>query len=275
MGVIAYVLYGVLQGLTEFLPVSSSGHLVAARALLGFGAGQGPLWEVAAHVGTLLAIVTVFWKDLWAIVRSLRRMLSRLRGREGLGAALEAEPQTRVALAIIVGSVPAAVIGLAFKDWLESQFESPVNAMLMVIVTGAVLAATAGLRPGRKAVPGWMDAVVIGLAQAVAILPGISRSGSTIATGLLRGLDRAEAGRFSFLLGLPALAGAAVLELRHALPALRAEAASMLAVVAGAYVVGTLSLVLLLRVVRSGALWWFAVYCIPAGTAGALLFAVR
>jgi undecaprenyl-diphosphatase len=266
-------LYGALQGLTEFLPVSSSGHLVIAKALLGFGRGMGALWEIAAHLGTFAAICVVFRRDLGALAAGCLRGVGRgVRG-EGIRAVLASEDQVWLALAIVLGSVPAAVVGLGMKAQIERLFDAPAGAALMLIFTGAVLASTAGLPPGDRRRVRLRDALVIGLAQAAAILPGVSRSGMTIAAALWIGLERSEAGRFSFLLALPALAGAAVLESGHGWRLAAAHPGAMALVVGSAFLVGVAALALLMRLVRGGKLDRFAWYCLPLGTILGIWFA--
>lgn len=256
----------VLQGLTEFLPVSSSGHLVLSQAALGIG---GPVvrLDVALHLGTLGAVLVGYRRDL---VRLLRDAL-RLELRE-------------VAL-LALGTLPAVVVGLAFRDALHAAFESVRAAAVGLCGTAAILAVgevarrraaaraasgaggpgDAPARAGRERV-GPVDALLIGAAQALAILPGVSRSGSTIACGLVRGLAPQAAARFSFLLAIPTIAGAAVLEL----PDTWGEADGiplgwLLAAAVLAGVVGYAALRVLLAFLGRGAFVWFAAYCAVLG----------
>jgi undecaprenyl-diphosphatase len=265
------VILGVVQGLTEFLPVSSSGHLVLARRLLGVtppAGASGVLWEVVLHMGTLVAVVVVLRREVCQVLTGLVRGL--LACRRGVRAALREEPGFALALLIAMGSIPAGVVGVVFKDALEALFEKPTVVAGALLVTGTILFATryAPKHVGDGRV-GWLSAVIVGCAQAVAILPGISRSGATISAGLFAGLERAEAARFSFLLSIPAVGGAGLLELRH-LDALPAESlAPFLAGGVVSAVVGLAALVLLLRVVEAGKLHHFAYYCWGVG-AGAL-----
>jgi len=250
----------VLQGLTEFLPVSSSGHLVLGKELFGLRESGGVLVEVALHVGTLGAVLAVYGKDLVALLRD----------------ALGGKP--RYLLLLLLGSVPAGLLGVLAKDFLEGLFEEPRVAGAGLLVTAGLLLVSDARRrrleregtvAGREV--GVVDAVVIGVAQALAICPGISRAGSTIAAGLLRGLDAPTAARFSFLLSLPAVGGAALLEARHLdrLPEGQAWPLALAVVVSG--VVGFLSLRLLLVALAKGAFRWFALYCAVLGVVALVL----
>jgi len=238
---------GVLQGLTEFLPVSSSGHLVLAEAFLGVEA-PGATFEIFAHAGTLVAILVYFRRDIGAMAVSC--------------ATLRRDEHTKAALLILLGSVPAAAVGLGLRDHIEPLFDLPVLAACMLLVTAGILFATRLIPRGRREVgPG--TAIAMGVAQAIAILPGISRSGSTIAAGMAAGADKEKVARFSFLLVIPALAGATALELAKG-PEMEALAPSLIGA-ATAFVSGILALHLLLRVVARGRLDRFGWYCLAVG----------
>jgi len=265
------VILGVVQGLTEFLPVSSSGHLVLARRLLGVTPPAGAsevLWEVVLHMGTLVAVVVVLRREVWLVVRGLLRGLPACR--RGVTAAVREEPGLALALLLILGSIPAGVVGVAFHDFLEGLFAKPLLVAGALLVTGTVLFATRYVpqRAGSGRVS-WLSAVLVGCAQAVAIVPGVSRSGVTISAGLFAGLERAEAARFSFLLSIPAVGGAGLLKLRHLNTLPTGSLAPLLVGGVVSAVVGVVALVLLLRVVNAGRLHLFAYYCWGVG-AGAL-----
>jgi len=255
----------VVQGLTEFLPVSSSGHLVVAERLLKF---EQPslLTTVVLHLGTLVATAIVFRKDLLALLLAAPRLFRRRRPGE------TADLDAKLLLLLALGSVPTAAIGLLFRDAFERMFSSVAFVGVGFLLTALVLFATGFTRverrrPLERATP--LDALVIGVAQGLAIAPGVSRSGSTIATALFLGLDRGLAGRFSFLLSLPAVLGANVLELRHVGDeGWGAVGWAPLAI--GALVslaTGVAALVWLLGGVRRGRLHRFAYYCAAAGVA--------
>ncbi len=266
------VLLGVLQGLTEFLPVSSSAHLVAAERLLGVEA-DGVLLEVSLHVGTLLAILVVFARELWAVARDgVAGAWMWLRG-NGDDIAQRA-PLFPTALAVAVGTVPAACAGVVLEARIEGGFDSVPAAGALLMVTGLALLASRAARPGAVERVGVGRGLIVGVAQACALFPGVSRSGATIVTGLFCGLERRTAGRFAFVLAVPALAGAGLWELWQVLcgppAAVQGAGLSMPALACGALAAalsGTACLLLLLRVVERGQLHWFAAYCLPVGAA--------
>ncbi len=188
-------LLGLVQGLSEFLPVSSSGHLVLGQALMGVQPGD-LVFEVTVHFGTLLAVLTVLRERIWRLVTGcIRRDPASL----------------RMLLLLLLGTVPAGVVGIWFEDFLELVFHSPTVAAGCLVATGVVLWSTRFVS-GRRREIGVGDALLIGLAQAVAILPGISRSGLTISAGLWRGVEGREAASFSFMLSIPVILGATALK---------------------------------------------------------------
>ncbi|MGD9935813.1 MAG: undecaprenyl-diphosphate phosphatase, partial [Dehalococcoidia bacterium] len=210
MDLLRAVVLGVVQGLTEFLPVSSSGHLILVPSLFGWD-DQGLAFDVGLHAGTLVALLAYFWRD-WATMTFCG--LDDLR-HHGPSVRRYQQP-SRLLLLIVLGSVPAAVAGLALNGWIEENLRQAWLVALMLIFVGALmLIADRRSRLDRSLHDlGVVDAVLVGLAQAVALIPGVSRSGATISTGLVRGLDREAAARFAFLLGTPAFAGAALLKFK-------------------------------------------------------------
>lgn len=268
MSLIEAIIIGIIQGATEFLPVSSSGHAVLLPEI--FGITNPTLTEVVvAHLGTLVAILIVFWRDLWHIaVAVLRGIVDR----SPLGTL-----DSRLGWFILVGSIPAALAGFFFESWFEDVFGNPTAAAFFLLVTAGLLVLGERLRTGTKPLEnmGWTDAIVVGLFQMFALLPGISRSGSTITGGLIRGLTRETATRYSFLLGAPIIFGAGMLgllDLRD-VPNLSAEIPVLLTIFITSAVVGLICIVFLLRWVRKHSLIPFAVYCALLG-GGYLLFAV-
>ena len=241
------VILGVLQGITEFLPVSSSGHLVVVEALLG----QEPQLSlnIILHAGTLLAILVFYRREVWRLVGDDRC----------------------VVILLVVATVPAAVAGLVVKRYFQQWTESPLLAGVAFIVTGILLLMTLRRQPGqmRYEALGYRAALLIGLIQAVAVLPGISRSGVTIVAGLALGLRRESAAAFSFLLAIPIIAGAGALELFELYTKSDTTiAAGQLGLgVAVAFIVGLASLWWLVRWLQQGRLHWFGLYCIPLGLA--------
>lgn len=314
MSIAAAILLGVVQGLTEFIPVSSSAHLVLVPYLLGLGLPPEALaFDVALHMGTVAALAVYFRAELAALARGFAG-----------GSTPEARLYRRIGVLVLVGTVPAAVAGATAKEFFEEAFRSPLMASLFLFVTAALLvggerlrdrrvAAAAAMRPaedervwtgdwighvtlseddatlasglpaGEDAADpqgrtlrdvGVRDAVLIGLSQALALFPGVSRSGATITAGMATGLTREAATRFSFLLALPALLGAGVVSLGD----LRDPGAtSWTAIAAGtfaAFVAGYLAIRYLIAFVARDRLTGFARYCVGAGVVGLLGYAM-
>jgi undecaprenyl-diphosphatase len=266
------VILALLQGVTEFLPVSSSGHLVIAESLMKVKA-EGVLWEVALHLGTLAAVLIVFRKDIWEVITGFcSGMFALLRGAKWRAVWRE-RPGFRMAWYVVIGTIPAGIAGVALKHRIEAVFSSPIATCALIFCTGEILWLS---RPCNQLRPEgnlhlW-DSIRVGLAQALALLPGVSRSGTTITAGILCGVDRDRAARFSFLLSVPAILGAAVLEGRK-LPSLPAgEMTPLLVGISVACAAGYLALRLLLRVVRAGRLHWFAYYCWIVSVLGVAYF---
>ena len=262
------VLLGLLQGLTEFLPVSSSGHLALAQSLIPGFSQPGVLFDVTLHIGTLVAVCIYFWQDLRGMALSL---FSSGRG--------DAAASRRMLWLLIAGSVPTAAIGLLFRKQFEAMFSDVYGVGVWFIVTGALLFLTdrVSTRGRELSAMGLLDALVIGIAQGLAIIPSLSRSGATIAAGVFLGLERGLLVRYSFLLSIPAVAGAFVLELvTHRHEALQgfdplAYGAGTLA----ALVVGYWSIGVLLNMTRSRRLSVFAYYCWAIGGLALFLAASR
>ena len=237
----------VVQGITEFLPVSSSGHLVVFGDWMGANQDVVDV-NIVLHAGTLVAILLVYRQQLWAMMFKDWRLLSR----------------------VIVGTIPAVIVGLIVKLKFEGLLESVWIAGAMLPVTGLLLFACKSTTPREKSLNDltYTQALIIGCFQAIAVLPGISRSGSTIASGLFVGLKRDDAALFSFLLAVPVLCGAVLLEslsLWKGDEVLATPPLMMLMGAAVACVVGVISLKLLLRVLEKGTLHWFGWWCILLG----------
>jgi undecaprenyl-diphosphatase len=262
MTVLQSMLLGALQGVTEFLPVSSSGHLLLLRRL--FGLGEIPLlYDVLLHVSTLIVIVLTFRQRLAAILVSL---LGRLR-RRGAGKSEADAENLALVRQILLISVVTAVLGLLFSGLEAGLGAVPRLVPLLFLATGLVLFLSAFTRGGRGYVQLGLPALLlIGLAQGLGVLPGISRSGITIAAALFCGLKRKEAGELSFLIAIPAVLGALLLQLREAGELLsEVSAAALVAGIAFSFCVGLISLLLLLKLVKSGRLWLFGFYLVPLG----------
>lgn len=259
MTIIEAMILGIIQGATEFLPISSSGHSVLVPAV--FGLSQPTLsMSVVAHWGTLLAVIVYFYQDLGQIVISVLKSIQEQRSM--------AYPESRLGWYIAVGSMPAAVVGLLLEGWLANLFLNPRWTAAFLIGTAVILIIGERLLSGRKLLADmtWLDAIVIGVFQAVALLPGISRSGSTIMAGLTRGLNRELAARYSFLLSVPIIFGAGLLQFPEFLAGnLRAELPILLTVFATSAVVGYLCIHLLITWLRQHNLYPFAIYCAAFG----------
>ena len=258
------LILGALQGATEYLPVSSSGHLVIAEHLFGL---REPtlLFNIVLHVGTLSAVVVYYWCDIVRLVReSLLGIGDLLRGGKP-SRVLSSRPEFRFALLILWATIPTAVIGLLFNESFKRMFASVQWVGLMLIVTGVVLFLTRFTSEKSSRPIGLLSAFVIGTVQGLAIAPGISRSGTTIAAGLFQGIEREEAARFSFLLSIPSIVGALLLEVNGATNG--AGSGAMIFGFVAAAVTGYACLALLVQLVKRNRLSIFAVYCLVVGLA--------
>jgi undecaprenyl-diphosphatase len=260
------ILLGIIQGLTEFLPVSSSGHLVLFQNLLGFKEPE-LLLDAALHAGTLLAVCLYFRSDILLMVKEVWAYLMQAPKARQAAGSTEPRPHLHLAMAVFIGSIPTAFIGLLFKVPLERLFGSVPLVGTMLIVTGLILASTRFLSPrGARDRVGLFVALAVGTAQGLAIIPGISRSGATIVCGLALGLQRDLAGRFSFLLSIPAIMGALWIQL-NAEAFGRVGLAPLFFGFLSAALVGLLALKLLMGMVKKGHLYYFAPYCWAVGIA--------
>jgi undecaprenyl-diphosphatase len=269
MTLLQAILLGTLQGATEFIPVSSSGHLVLVPWLLGWPE-PGLAFDAIVHWGTLLAVLAVFWRDLYRLL---------LAGLKSLRTRSLADPEARIAWWIVIGTIPAVVIGYLGKDFFEKLFSTPIAAAGFLLVTGLILSLSErlGTQTREAEEMSWFDALLVGLAQAAAIAPGISRSGATIAAGLLRGVKRATAARFSFLLVVPAILGAGILSLLD-LAGVGVLATDWPLLVSGflaAAVSGYFCIRFLLSYLQRGRLYAFAVYVWLLGAASLVVVLVR
>jgi undecaprenyl-diphosphatase len=208
---LAAILLGIVQGLTEFLPVSSSAHLILARAFFGWEvpADFGLAFDVSLHIGTLAAILTYFWREIVSMIQALPAILSPGENRSA-----------RLIQQLIVGTIPAVIVGLLFNHYIEDQLRTPTVAAWMLAIGGVAMfvAERVATQQRDEASITWLDTILIGCAQACALVPGVSRSGATITVGLLLGLRRDAAARFTFLLAILATVAAAAkegMELRH------------------------------------------------------------
>ena len=262
------LILGLIQGLTEFLPVSSSGHLTIGREILGVEAAQDLVFEITVHVATVLATIIVFRKQIWKLVCGLFKF--------------KYNDETDYILKICVSMIPVFVVGMFFKDKVESLFSSLLVVGLALIVTalllffsdiygGKVKAARKEYRNGI----GWWQAFVVGLGQAVAVVPGLSRSGTTISTGLLCGMKRGDVAQFSFLMVLVPILGEAFLDLVGGeMAASSVGAFPLLVGFLAAFFSGLFACKVMIALVKKARLSWFALYCAIVGLA-VIFFTMR
>ena len=274
MDPIEAIILGIIQGLTEFLPVSSSGHLVLFQQLFGLKEAE-LLFDICVHLGTLVAVIVVFRHEIRNIIEALWRLFSLAGRKKSILQQVEFDPELKMALLILIGSIPTAILGLMFQSIADQLFSSSFFTGLALVVTGLLLWLTrrdkfdnngAGIEGFSKT-----NAFIIGIVQGLAIIPGISRSGSTISIGLLLGIDRQTAARYSFLLSIPAIVGAAGLSLKNGLPQTDPTIQLVLLGTAAAALVGYAALKVLLRMVKTGHLYVFAPYCWLVGILAVLL----
>ncbi len=255
MELVKAIILGVVQGVTEFLPISSSGHLVIGSQLLDFR-GQGIAFEVFLHLGTLLAVIVVFRQDILAMIRAPFAMM---RGAVGQ----ETRHYFLWDIYVVVATLPAVIVGLFFKESVEGFFSSLLLVYALLAITGCMMIGSKYL-PEKEGKMSSLRAVLMGCAQACAILPGLSRSGSTIFAGMVMGVNRNTAAKFSFIMSIPAILGAVVLQssnLYQNPPSVDA----IINIAAGTFfsaVSGYFAIIFLLDIVRKNRLIWFGFYCL-------------
>ena len=266
MSWIQALILGLIQGLTEYLPVSSSGHLAIGQALFGLQDGESNLaFTVLLHVATVLSTVVILWSEIvW-----LFKDLFKFKWNEG----------TKYIVNILISMIPVAIVGFFFKDTIEEVFGSGLLIVgIMLLVTAALLTFSYFAKPRQKENISPVHAFVIGIAQACAVMPGLSRSGSTIATGLLLGNKKEKLAQFSFLMVIPPILGEALLDVKDMFEVGFSEAMSGLSPVAAlvgflaAFIAGCFACKWMINLVKKGKLVWFAVYCVIVGIV-AIIFA--
>ena len=261
MDTLQAILLGIVQGITEFLPVSSSGHLQIAKELLGVELKENLTFDVALHAGTVLSTIVVLWSE---IQRLLRGLFSRRFNEE----------QAYV-LKLLLSMIPIGIVGFLLKDQLNAMLESPgilaiVGAMLLL--TAALLAFAYSAKPRQKETISYRDAFIIGLAQACAAMPGLSRSGSTIATGLLLGNKKTAVAQFSFLMVLIPILGETFLQAVSGELTAGVDGGVLAAGFIASFITGCLACKFMLEVVKRGKLIWFALYCAAVGIVSILSY---
>ena len=251
------IILGLVQGLTEFLPVSSSGHLAIGKALFGIETADLS-FEVAVHAATVLATIVVFWKDIWKLLCGLFKW--------------KLNSETRYILLILLSMIPVFIVGMFFKDSVEELFGNGLPVVGCALLVTALLLFLSETLTARRGGEGgkvtWKSALWMGLAQAVAVIPGLSRSGSTIAAGLLSGVSKQEVTRFSFLMVLIPILGEAFLDVVGG--DFAASTVGTLPLILGflaAFVSGLFACKFMIAMVRKARLKWFALYCVLVGAA--------
>ena len=253
MDTLQAIVLGIVQGLTEFLPVSSSGHLQLANELLGtdLNPESNLTFSLTLHAATVLSTVVILWREIWGLLRGVfSRTFTQEQG---------------YLLKIIISMIPVGIVGLFFKDYIEVAFSSIAVVGVMLLCTAALLAFAYYAKPRQKESISYGDSFVIGLAQAVAVMPGLSRSGSTIATGLLLGNRKESVAQFSFLMVLPPILGNALLDIVKGDFGGGVELLPLIAGFVAAFVTGCLACKWMIGIVKRGKLIWFALYCALAG----------
>ncbi len=255
------LILGIIQGLTEFLPVSSSGHLELGKVILGVELKEDMTFTIVVHGATVLSTIFVFWKDLVRLFKAVFRF--------------KWDEETKYIAKLFISMIPVGVLGVLYKDEIKSLFTG--NVLLvgsMLLVTAVLLAATNYAKPKKRSLGFW-DSIIIGVAQAVATIPGISRAGSTIATGLLLGNKKEEVSRFSFLMVLIPIIAANILDLKDI--DFATSSISPLTLIVGfvaAFITGVIACKWMIKIVNNGKLIWFAVYCALVGSVAIIYYFV-
>ena len=249
MDTLQAIILGIVQGLTEFLPVSSSGHIQLANELLGTNLDpeSNLTFSLTLHAATVLSTIVVLWTEIWKLIK-------------GVFSRTFTEEQAYL-LKIVISMIPVGVVGLFFKDAIEAAFSSITVVGVMLLVTSALLAFAYYAKPRQKDTISYRDSFIIGLAQAVAVMPGLSRSGSTIATGLLLGNKKESVAQFSFLMVLPPILGNALLDIVKGDFGGGVDTLPLVAGFIAAFVTGCVACKWMIDIVKRGKLIWFAIYC--------------
>lgn len=247
------IVLGIVQGLTEFLPVSSSGHLMLASEILGtdLSAADDLTFSLTLHAATVLSTIVILWREVWRLIK-------------GVFSRTFTEEQAYL-IKIVISMVPIGIVGFCFKDYLEEAFSSMLVVGIMLLITALLLTFAYKAKPRQKDNISYRDAAIIGVAQAFATMPGLSRSGTTIATGLLLGNKKESVAQFSFLMVLPPILGNALLDIIGGNFGGGVEVMPLIAGFVAAFVTGCLACKFMIEMVKRGKLIWFAAYCAVVG----------
>lgn len=264
------IFLGILQGITEFLPVSSSGHLVLAQSLFGTDLETGITFEIVVHFGSFCSIVLYYRELIGEILKDLFKSMTP----EGIKTGMyKTNSNVKFCLFILISMIPAMIVGFTMEDTIEELFMNPFFVSCMLLVTGTILFSTKFVKNPDKEVNATRS-LIMGIAQAFAIIPGISRSGSTISIGLYTGMNREEVANFSFLMVLPVLAGAMLLAIMDLLET-GIEAAAVITLVTGfftSFIAGYFALSYLVKLLKNAKFYYFSYYCWLVGIAGIIYF---
>ncbi len=247
------IILGVVQGLTEFLPVSSSGHLQLAKEIMGVEIPENLTFDVALHAATVLSTIVVLWREIWRLLKGAFVFSGKIN-----------EEQSYL-LKILLSMIPVAIVGFCFKDFVDEMSNHIWLVGVMLLVTAALLTFAYKAKSRQKESISYRDALIIGAAQACATLPGLSRSGTTIATGLLLGNKKDSVAQFSFLMVLPPILGNALLDVVKGEFGGGVEFLPLVAGFVAAFVTGCLACKFMIEMVKRGKLIWFAAYCAVVG----------
>lgn len=255
------IVLGIVQGITEFLPISSSGHLVIFEHIFGLQSND-IAFEVFVHFGTLLSVVAIYYYDIWMIVKNFFIGITH----KNIADTYRNNYYFRLGIFLIIATIPSIIVGITIKSIIESIFHNITMVGVNLLITGFILFLTRFIKSGEKS-ESLVKALLIGCAQMFAILPGISRSGMTISVGIFSGLPKSEAARFSFLLSVPAIFGATLLELTNILKqnAIGVNLLTLLIGLVVSFIVGFFAIRLLINLIQKGKFSWFSPYCFFAG----------
>lgn len=255
MDILESIILGAVQGITEFLPVSSSGHLQLAKELLGVELEENLAFDVTLHAATVLSTIVVLWGEIWSILKGIFTS--------------EMNDEKRYVIKLVISMIPIGVVGFMFKDYIDAMLSSSYIMLIvgaMLLVTAMLLSFAYYARPRQKTDISYRDSFIIGLSQAVAAMPGLSRSGTTIATGLLLGNEKGAVATFSFLMVLAPILGETLLSaLDGGLTMTGVDFSVLVAGFISAFVVGVLACRYMINIVKRGKLIWFAIYCAIVG----------
>lgn len=259
MGIFESIVLGIMQGLTEFLPVSSSGHLQLAREVMGVEIAESLAFDVTLHAATVLSTIVVLWSEIWRLLKGAFVFSGKIN-----------EEQSYI-LKIVISMIPIGIVGILCKDYIDQISNNLWVVGAMLLCTSLLLTFAYYAKQRKKSTISYRDSFIIGIAQACATMPGLSRSGSTIATGLLLGNKKESVAKFSFLMVLPPILGSALLDIVKGDFGGGVETAPLVAGFVAAFITGVLACKFMLEIVKRGKLIWFAVYCALAGLSAIVL----